>query len=126
MTWLSGPQQVETQRCPMCNDEIQIPKLQAAIAEQDQAKGSGFFGSIFNRSPKKAPPAISGANEAPPAPPGRNSAGGSVQLAAPPDRRASEPVVVNVDEAAGANDSAVDPELAQAIAASLAIQQDGQ
>lgn len=51
MKWLSGVQQMDGQKCPMCNSDITIQILEKAIEEESskkklQNKDSGFF-SIF-------------------------------------------------------------------------------
>jgi len=52
MKWLSGSQQQEYQKCPMCNSDITISILEKAIEEQSNAKSSGgILGGIFSRSP---------------------------------------------------------------------------
>ena len=53
MKWLSNDQNMETQKCPMCNSEITVEILEKAIAESSDAKKGGFLG-LFGRSPQKS------------------------------------------------------------------------
>ena len=46
MKWLSGPNQQEQQRCPMCNEEITVELLEKAIAEESGKKKSSIFNLI--------------------------------------------------------------------------------
>ncbi len=47
MKWLSGAQQMEAQKCPMCNSDITVEILEKAIEEEANAKmiaKRGIFG----------------------------------------------------------------------------------
>ena len=50
MKWLSGPNQMEEQRCPMCNEVITVEVLERAIVEES-AKKKGWFSKSTGISP---------------------------------------------------------------------------
>ena len=51
MKWLSGAQQMEAQKCPMCNSDITVEILEKAIEESSNAKKNGGILGMFGRSP---------------------------------------------------------------------------
>ena len=53
MKWLSGAQQQEAQKCPMCNSDVTVEILEKAIEEEANAKKGGFLG-LGIKSPNKA------------------------------------------------------------------------
>ena len=65
MKWLSGAQQMEVQKCPMCNSDITVEILEKAIEEESNAKQVGNR-SIFGvgGSPMKDRRAGGGARNA--------------------------------------------------------------
>ena len=54
MKWLSGPNQQEQQRCPMCNEEITLQLLEKAIAEESGKKRSTSIFNIMGRSGRES------------------------------------------------------------------------
>lgn len=66
MKWLSGAQQYDAQKCPMCNSDITVQILEKAIEEAANQKKTGFLGGVFGRaSDKRQPPARPDASSRP-------------------------------------------------------------
>ena len=43
MKWLSGAQQIDAQKCPMCNSDITVEILEKAIEEENTLKTTATF-----------------------------------------------------------------------------------
>ena len=56
MKWLSGSQQMDAQKCPMCNSDITVEILEKAIEEAASRKPRGLAGIFSRDSPQKAKP----------------------------------------------------------------------